>query len=362
MGLSRTGYYSLTDIKKKHAQYNVILGERAPGKSFAVKDEVLKKAWKLKVPCFIVIRRYEEDIKTAYIQQYFGDNNENKGGEGDPVTITGGEYDCIYVYQGKIYFATRCEDGHMKAGLHIGYTMALSQDERYKSQQYPTVTDIIYEEFVTRKIYLTDEPIRLMNLVSTIARKREITVWMIANTISRVCPYYLEWGLRNIPRMKEGSIDTYTVGKTLIAVEMSPSRKDKSKMFFGHAAKSIQGGQWETEMLPSLPEPYDNYDRLYEMYLEGSGFIFKIELLMNDEAETLIYVYPFTKSVKPELPCITEEFTASQMKRPYLNKMIPAEQTISNLFMQGKICFADNLCGTDFKAVLKNMKGGLTSR
>lgn len=363
MGLGKTGYYTVKDIKKKKAQYNIILGERSPGKSYAVKAEALRNAWKAKAPTMVIIRRFEEDIKTAYMQQYFGDNNENTGADGDPFEITGGEFDSIYVMNCKIYFANRDPDsGKYSPGLLIGYCMALSNDERYKSQQFPEVTDVIFEEFVTRKLYLRDEPVRLMNLISTIARKREITVWMIANTISRVCPYFLEWSLRNIPLMQPGTIDTYTFGDTKIAVEMAPTLQKKSRMFFGQAAKSIQGGQWEAEELPALPEDYSEYDKLYEMYVEGQGFTFKLELLINSDAEKVIYVYPFTKQVKPALPCITEEFTTDPQKRPYLNKEIPAEQMISRLYMQGKICFSSNLCGADFGAVLKNMKGGLTSR
>lgn len=77
---------------------------------------------------------------------------------------------------------------------------------------------------------------------------------MVANTISRVCPYFQQWSLQNIPKMKEGQIDRYRIDETDIAVEMSPSRKEKSKMFFGQAAKSIQGGQWESSVFPDLPK------------------------------------------------------------------------------------------------------------
>ena len=363
MGLDRTGYYTTKDIRKKKAQYNIILGERSPGKSYAVKRDALKRAYKESKPTFIVIRRYEEDVKNNYIQNYFADNSTTEGNDGEVFTITDGEYESVYVYQSKIYFANRDpESGRMVPGLHIGYVMALSADERYKSQQFPTVSDIIFEEFVTRKMYLKDETIRLMHLISTIARKREVSVWMIANSISRVCPYFTDWGLRNIPKMKEGTIDIYTVENTKIAVEMCPSRKLKSKMFFGQAAKSIQGGQWETDILPGLPGDYEDYEKLYEMYLEGEGFIFKLELLMDDDAECVIYVYPFTKSVKPELPVITDEFSVSSMKRPYLRRNIAPEAKISDLFQQKKICFSSNLCGTDFYAVHRNMKGGLIAR
>lgn len=364
MGLDRTGHYTTKDIRKKKAQYNIVVGERSPGKSYAVKRDLLELAYETKKPSFIVIRRYEEDIKTAYVQQYFADNCSIEGNTGEVFTLTHGEYEMIYVYQSRIYFANKDPDsGRVIPGIQIGYAMALSQDERYKSQQFPDVSEIVFEEFVTRKLYLKDEVIRFMNLVSTIARKREIHVWMIANSISRVCPYFTEWGLRNIPKMKEGTIDIYNFDETKIAVEMCPSVKKKSKMFFGHAAKSIQGGQWETDILPMLPGSYeDDYEKLYEMYVEGEGFTFKLELLIDEDGDCVIYVYPFTKTIKPDLPVICDDFDVSQMKRPYLKRSIRPEVKISELYAQGKICFASNLCGTDFYAVVKNMKGGLLAR
>ena len=95
MGLDRTGYYTTKDIRKKKAQYNIVLGERAPGKSYAVKRDVLKRAFKEEKPTFIIIRRYEEDVKNSYIQNYFADNNTTEGNSGEVFTITGGEYEMV---------------------------------------------------------------------------------------------------------------------------------------------------------------------------------------------------------------------------------------------------------------------------
>ncbi len=63
MGLDRKGFYTLKDIKKEKCQYNIILGERSPGKSYAVKVEALERAYKTGEPTMGILRRFEEDIK-----------------------------------------------------------------------------------------------------------------------------------------------------------------------------------------------------------------------------------------------------------------------------------------------------------
>lgn len=363
MGLDRKGYYTLKDIKKEKCQYNIILGERSPGKSYAVKREAITNAYKSGTPSMAVVRRFEEDIRNDNITEYFADNNENReGADGDIINITGGEYSAVACIRSLIYLGNRSEDGKFIAGQQIGKAFALSADERYKSRQYPYIKDIIYEEFVTNKLYLRNEPTRLQHFVSTLLRKREGRVYMVANTLSRVCPYFTDWSLQNIPKMKEGQIDRYRIDETEIAVEMSPSRKEKSKMFFGLAAKSIQGGQWECDSFPALPMKHAAYDVIYKMYVTAAGFTFTLELLIDANGETVVFVYPFTKTVKEFIPHVTDEFSTSWNTKRYLSRLIPAEAKIAYLISQGKICFSSNLTGSDFYAAVRSMKGGLIAR
>jgi len=52
-----------------------------------------------------------------------------------------------------------------------------------------------------------------MILYSTVDRKRGTTeLWLVGNTISRVCPYINAWGLDDIFRtIKQGEIKTKTI-------------------------------------------------------------------------------------------------------------------------------------------------------
>lgn len=74
---------------------------------------------------------------------------------------------------------------------------------------YLDVEDIIFEEFMSRSIYIAREPNKLMNFYATVDRKRLKTrLWLVGNTISRVCPYINQWGLHEIiSKQKQGTIE-----------------------------------------------------------------------------------------------------------------------------------------------------------
>lgn len=75
------------------------------------------------------------------------------------------------------------------------------------------VDRIIFEEFMERGTYIRNEPSKLMIFYSTIDRKRGTTkMYLVGNTISRVCPYLYDWNLQGIVRnMKQGDIKTLDI-------------------------------------------------------------------------------------------------------------------------------------------------------
>ena len=179
-------YYSIERIKKIDAQFKILLGGRNIGKSYAVKHDVVKECFTHGKE-FVYLRRWDEDIKTKYVTQYFSDL-DIKG-------ITDGKFSDVYIWQGKIYLCNYDENYHVKEKFLIGYAHSLNQNERYKSQIYPRVDYIIYEEFITDKLYLPNEPATLQEYASTIFRERIGVVYMVGNTISKLCPYFNEWKL-----------------------------------------------------------------------------------------------------------------------------------------------------------------------
>jgi hypothetical protein len=63
---------------------------------------------------------------------------------------------------------------------------------------------------MSRSTYIPRESSKLLNFYCTVDRKRGTTrLWMVGNTISRVCPYINDWDLhRIISTQKQGTIVT----------------------------------------------------------------------------------------------------------------------------------------------------------
>lgn len=346
-------YYSCAEILKHEAQYNLLYGERSNGKSYAVKHHCLKKAYKANAETFILLRRFELETKAKDAEAYFADANVE--------LITGGEFNCITVYSGKIYFSRYDrETDKFERGRSCGRVVPLSGAVHYKSQAFPDVTDIIFEEFLTRNTYLPDEPNQLQDFVSTVARRRKITVWCIGNTISRVCPYFTQWALKGIPKQKQGTIDDYTYytdqvdekGEPVIvkiAVEYCANSGNNSKMFFGEHSKAITSGAWETHEQPHPVRDLKSCIMIYELKVICNGFQFVVQLYSNDDGGLFNYIYPFTgtrniyrviQSDFSDMPFITQGFLVDKI-RP--------EAKMVECFKRGKYCFSDNLTGDEFR-------------
>lgn len=340
-------YYDISNILGTNAQYMILLGQRANGKSYQAKLVALKSAYENGTP-FVYLRRWREDIKTKAVQAYFGDM---------PIyTITRGEYDHIKVWNGEIYFATFADDGKEVKSECIGRACALNESERYKSWTFIDYRYILFEEFITDKAYLIEEPRQLQQFVSTVARNDSITVLMIGNTLSRVCPYFSEWCLEGVLQQKQGTIELYhyhTDNSVVdIAVEYCANANAQNKMFFGQTAKQIISGEWDTIDVPKLPRKYYEYEKVYEILLRYQKFEFVIELLVEPKnGGTLCHIYPSTKRRKI-YRIITDVFSDLPNVTTKLDIKKKPEAVMADCFRLDKVCFSDNLTGSDFRNVM----------
>lgn len=343
--MARKKYYDITNMLETHAQYMMLLGQRSNGKSYQAKKTVLENVYE-KGRKFVYLRRWKEDIKQKFVTAYFGDMPINK--------ITKGEWEYVKAWNGDLYFCRIEEDEEIKSES-IGRYCALNESERYKSWTFIDYDYIIFEEFITDKVYLVDEPRELQQYVSTVARDKEITVLLIGNTLSRVCPYFSEWCLDGVLKQKQGTIEIYHhhVKDSIvdIAVEYCANSNTENKMFFGQSAKQIITGEWDTVDVPKLPRKQYEYDKVYEVLLTYQKFSFVIELLVElQNGGKLLHVYPYTGKREiyrkitnefSDLPNVTSKLDCS--KRP--------EQYMIDCLRLDKVCFSDNLTGSDFKNV-----------
>ena len=363
MGIDKKGFYTLADIDEYDTAWNIIYGERAPGKSFACKYRAMEKAYETKGAIkFALIRRHDVDIKIAQVEGYFLDNDINA-----VELATNGEWEFVKVYKSKLYFARTeftDDEGHfetVRSDYYIGEYFAINSAKHVKSTGHPGLKTALVEEFITNEGYLKDEPAKLMHLLSTLFRRDDdVKIYLIGNTLSRVCPYFAEWGLVRIKKQKVGTIDTYTMdtdaGPIKIAVEYCPPSPHKSKLFFGRTAKSIQGGAWETGIYPQLQGDFSDYDEIYKLaYLSIDHFKFNISLLVhNDEGFLVTFIYPASENRTLPDRVLTGAYSTNYLWTPCLNGDIPAEEQIYNSFLLNKVVYSDNQTAQDFKDAIKS--------
>lgn len=346
-------YYNITNLLQTKAQYMILLGQRSNGKSYQAKNLVLENAYNNK-RWFVYLRRYKADIKTKAVETYFADMPISK--------ITKGEYTGISAWNGSIYFTYVNDKGDTVKGLEIGKYCALNEYERYKSWAFVDFDYILFEEFITDSTYLNEEPRQLQQFVSTVARHRSITVLLIGNTLSRVCPYFNEWCLEGVLKQKLGTIEIYhhhfEDSIIDIAVEYCANANYENKMFFGQTAKQIVAGEWDTVEVPKLPRKQEEYDLVYEVLVEYQKFQFVLNLLIEPiNGGVIVFVYPFTGQRKI-MRKITEQFSDNPHITARLDTTKKPEYMISECFRIGKVCYSDNLTGADFKHVNEVFKIG----
>ena len=183
-------YWNIENIMSKNAIYNLVFGEKSNGKSYQVKLIVMLKKYIETGSRFILMRRWDADIKNNWIESYFSNM--------DITSLTKGKYNTVIKWRNEIYFANNIltEDGAIKTkkGEKIGYAIPLSLEQHFSSADFTDCNDIILEEFMERGSYLPNEVSKFTAFYSTVDRKRGTTkVWLIGNTITKANPYIYEW-------------------------------------------------------------------------------------------------------------------------------------------------------------------------
>ena len=344
-------YYNIKNVLDTKSQYILLVGQRANGKSYQAKKTVLENAFKNHRK-FIYLRRWELDIKQDYVSDYFGDM--------PIIEITNGQYIGVVAHRGYIYFYNIDDNDKIIRGECVGRYCALNLNERYKSQVFDDYDYIIYEEFITDKLYLDDEPRKLQQFVSTVFRHNRGTCIMVGNTLSRVCPYFSEWCLKGTLKQKPGTIEVYHhhVGEDVVnvAVEYCANIQYQNTMFFGQASKQIISGEWDTKDVNKLPGNQEDFEEVYKILVEYQEFKFVMSLLVDANGGKIVFIYPKTTLNTNITRILTDRFDKSPFISSRLDLSKKPEKYISDCFRLNKVCYSDNLTGADFVHVNEHFK------
>ena len=358
-------YYSLNKINKKNATYNVIFGERSNGKTYATLKQVLDNYFS-DGSQFAYIRRWSVDVQPKRMNNLFNAIIT----DGYLEKLSGGKFTAIFYRTGRFYLCTYNDKGKPIYNEEdiIGYAFSLSENEHNKANSYPRVTTIIFDEFLTNKIYLPDEFILFMNTVSTIVRQRtNVKIYMLGNTVNKYCPYFKEMGLTNILSMKQGSIDIYTYGETKlkVAVEYADSKKKFKKNNFYFAfnnpkLKMITGGAWELNIYPHAPVKWLPKNIIFTYFIDFNDSIYQCEII-NKDNNVFTYIHEKTTPIKnPDkdiiytldyIPKINYNVNILKPLTDYQNK-------ITWFFTHDRVYYQNNNVGDAINNYLKICKRG----
>ena len=345
-------YYSLTNILSKHAQYNIIFGERSNGKTFATLLYALEQYTTNKKQSAYV-RRWKEYFRGKRAESLFN----SIVALGYVKKLTNGRFDNVYYTSSKWYLA-KWYDKLNKNILDeepFCYAFSLSDMEHDKSTSYPNITSIIFDEFLTRNSYIPNEFVIFMNVISTIVRDRDdVLIFMLGNTVNQYCPYFNEMGLKHIEKMNKGDIDVYQYGesKLCVAVEYadSPNKSKPSDLYFAFDNPKLQmitNGVWEIALYPHCPVKYKPKNILFTYFINFDNNLLQCEIVQVDNS-VFTYIHRKTTPLKhPELDLIydTEYHYELNYTRRITRPMTKIEKRVAEFFAHEKISYQDNDVG-----------------
>lgn len=358
-------FYNLQKINRKNATYNIIFGERSNGKTYALLKKGLQDYCK-DGSQMAYVRRWKEDITGRRASRLFSGLNDN-----DEVSkASKGKFKGVHYWAGKFYLCNYDDSGKAiySDSDVLAFTFALSDSEHDKSTSFPDIKTIVFDEFLTNKLYLQDEFVLFMNTVSTIVRKREdVKIYMLGNTVNKYCPYFAEMGLKHILKMEQGSIDVYHYGdsKLTVAVEYCASIKNGAQnhkyfAFDNPKLNMITGGAWELAIYPHLPMKYKPKDILFTYFIDFNDSYFQCEIVnVGDVYFTYIHVKTSElKAPKDDLIYSLDYHPELNYNRSIFKPVSKLQERVLWFYKTDRIYYQNNDVGDAISNFLKLCKRG----
>lgn len=355
-------FYSKENIDKTGCDYRIIFGERSNGKTFAVLLDFLID-YQENGDQGGYIRRWTEDIRPRTMKNLYNNFVANELAGNLIEKITGGKYN-DFVYRGRDFFLIRRDEKtkEIKAEdlTSFCHTFSLSDWEHEKAQQFPRIKKILFDEFLTRKMYLPDEYTAFNNVLSTIIRRRDdVVIYMVGNTVNWDCPYFHEMGLKHIRKMQQGDIDVYEYDQNLrVAVEYcnDTSKSKASNRYFAFdnpATKMITKGTWQTDIYAHLQEKYDKKQVVLSYFIEYMDALLQCEIVEADDI-LFTYIHYKTTPVKHNTDIV---FSFERDNNPYhyenfLKPVNNLTQRIFSVYRNYPIYYQSNEVGECFRNYL----------
>jgi hypothetical protein len=324
-------YYNPNKMLSYNRILNFVIGARGIGKSYAWKVHPIKRFLKYGEQ-FIYLRRYKPELKK--VNQYF--DNVKEEFPGIELKVKGREF---YV-NGKL----------------AGWAIPLSSWQSEKSNAYPNVSTIIFDEFLREKDnsgYMPNEVSALLNLMDTVFRDREnCRCVALSNAVSVVNPYFLYFNL--IPNINK----RFNANESIL-IEIPDSKdfsEERRKTRFG---KLIDGTNYG-EM--SLDNDFVNDSNVFiEKRSKESKYVFTVVykgmnmgVWVDNDLGLLFLSHDHDPSSKKVFALSKEDLTENVMlisgwkKNYYLKKLVGS-------FMAGYLRFDNQVLRTTGYELFKKL-------
>lgn len=326
-------FYNYAKILSFNAFWNFIVGPRGNGKTYGAKMRAIKDAIQ-KGRQFAYVRRYKEELNLAK-DAFFADIENNDEFPDWDFRISGRT----------AQMAPRdSRDNEKRKWVTIGFFIALSTAQSYKSVSFPNVWSIIFDEFILEKsgqIYLRNEAAIFKNLYSTIDRNNDrVRVFFLANAVSIMNPYFLDLnispdGTDQIGRMNKLASGTYYVAYHFIQDEVYIDQVSQS--MFGQFISGTAYNEFANKS-----EFSDNHQNLLEGKPPEARYILTIE---TDQGIFAVWVAHgprryYVTSTRPGIEYIvTTEISAVAEDKPFLANTDKRNQMLRQYYNNGMVKF-----------------------
>ena len=177
-------WYDKQQLLSYNKIFNFVLSNRGGGKTFHFTRWAIDDFLKNKKEC-VWVRRYQTEI--------------------DEMNRTGKFFDAVREYYPETEFKIDGNTGLINGEVAIHF-VALSTSRQLKSNNFPRVNKIVFDEFIIDKgriTYIKNEVEVFLDLFETVDRMRDTTrAILLANSVSVVNPYFTFFRVRPNPQKR----------------------------------------------------------------------------------------------------------------------------------------------------------------
>lgn len=253
--LKTKDFYDPRPLLGKHADINVIWGQRSNGKTYAYLKHSLE-TFKDKKRTFVYVRRWAEDITVK---------NMSKLMDPLPVEKIFGKGYVIKFWRGAFTLYDErpdVDEEDRDPPVVLGWAIALNQVAHTKSQTFINVKILILDEFLQLKTerILKDEYDAWEQTISTVLRTtNDAEIYLLGNSVCKYSPYFTPYGI-DPNAMHQGDIKVIELPNecgepTTVCAEWckyNPKIGERTSKYV-RGSKMAKTGEWEIQDVANLP-------------------------------------------------------------------------------------------------------------